>query len=107
MDCQVIKRRGEEKLMKKNRGKILVVFVAVMLILVCIPAGMAFAVSAPAAPMLSQNGGAITTSTLVSIGNIPVGDTAYYTITGGSDGTTPTSICNVLSSERYVRRTAG
>jgi hypothetical protein len=39
----IIGRKGEEKLMKKERGKILVVLVAVMLILSCIPSGMAFA----------------------------------------------------------------
>jgi hypothetical protein len=93
----------------RNRyiGKILTVLLAVMLILVCIPAGMAFAASAPAAPTLSQNGGAIFTSTLVSIGNIPVGDTAYYTITGGSAGTTPTSSSIAYLTPFYVSISAG
>jgi hypothetical protein len=43
----------------------------------------------------------------VSIGNITAGDTAYYTITGGSAGTTPTSGNTAYSTPFYVSVSAG
>jgi hypothetical protein len=86
----MIERKVKNNLRNRERGKILAVLLAVMLILSCIPAGIAFAASAPAAPTISPSGGNIYSSDTVSIGNITTGDTAYYTIASGSTGTTPT-----------------
>jgi hypothetical protein len=110
-----LKRMVKKILRNRYIGKILTVLLAVMLILVCIPAGMAFAASAPAAPTISPYGGSIYTPDTVSIGvpdtvsigNIPVGDTAYYTITGGSAGTTPTSSSIAYLTPFYVSISAG
>jgi hypothetical protein len=85
----MIERKVKNNLRNRERGKILAVLLAVMLILSCIPAGIAFAASAPAAPTISPSGGNIYSSDTVSIGNITTGDTAYYTIASGSTGTTP------------------
>ncbi len=71
---------------KKDKGKILAVLLAVMLIVSCMPAGIAFAAVAPANPSISPASGSITTSTPVGIANIAAGDTAYFTI-NGSDPT--------------------
>ena len=71
---------------KKGRGRALAVLLAAMLILSCLPAGMAFgATAAPAAPTISPNGGSITVSTTVGIeASTTVSQDVYYT-TDGSD----------------------
>jgi hypothetical protein len=104
----MIERKEKKNMRNRERGKILTALLAVMLILVCIPAGMAFAASATATPVLSQsNGATITTSTLVSIGNITAGDTAYYTITTSSTGTMPTTGNTAYLTPFIVSASAG
>ena len=53
-------------------------------------ASAAFTISTPTAPAISPDGGTFTATQSVTIGNIPDGDTAFYT-TDGSDPTTSSS----------------
>jgi surface glycoprotein (TIGR04207 family) len=87
----MIERKVKNNLRNRERGKILAVLLAVMLILSCIPAGIAFAASAPAAPTISPSGGNIYSSDTVSIGNITTGGLVIKPTTGLCSPTTFTN----------------
>jgi hypothetical protein len=73
---------------KRGRERILAVLLTAMLIMSCLPAGMAFgAVAAPAAPAISPNGGSISVSADVGIeATLTVSQAVYYTIAAGDTG---------------------
>jgi hypothetical protein len=103
---KAIKREGEKYLRNRDKGKILAVILAVMLILACMPAGLALA-SAPSLT-ISPNGGTITTSETVGLNaTLSVGQAVYYTITSGSAGTTPTVASTVYTAPFIVSSSAG
>jgi len=102
----------KKNLRKKDKGKILAVLIAVMLIVSCMPAGIAFATgTAPAAPTIAPPGGSISTSTTVGITPAvgAVSGVVYYIITSGSTGTPPTNTVRgtVYSMPFYVSASAG
>jgi hypothetical protein len=70
---------------KRGRERILAVLLTAMLMLSCLPAGMAFGdETAPAAPAISPNGGSIDASATVAIeATLTVSQAVYYTITDG------------------------
>jgi hypothetical protein len=61
----------------------------------------------PAAPTIIQDGGVITTTQTVGIGNITAGDTAYYTISSGTTGPSPTVSSTVYTIPFTVSAAAG